>query len=107
VLVGCHKKFFTHRGFDLTTLTPQYHDPAFGDGLAELIGITRAHLHNALRYLLLIPASRNWHPTLLLMGIRHGNFNFTQNQSTAKFYSRRTSKNLSAQRLKPQFGRVI
>jgi farnesyl-diphosphate farnesyltransferase len=43
--------------FDLKNLTPGYYDPAFGDGLIKLISIANQHVHNALRYILLIPAS--------------------------------------------------
>lgn len=50
---------FAELGFDLKNLSPGHiiTDPAFGDGLAALIGIAHAHLHNALRYTLLIPPS--------------------------------------------------
>jgi farnesyl-diphosphate farnesyltransferase len=43
--------------FELKNLTPDHYNPAFGDGLTKLIGIANGHLHNALRYILLIPAS--------------------------------------------------
>jgi farnesyl-diphosphate farnesyltransferase len=46
---------FAEVGFDLKNLSPGKYDPAFGDGLAALIGIAHTHLHNALRYTLLIP----------------------------------------------------
>ncbi|OQW91650.1 MAG: phytoene synthase [Beggiatoa sp. IS2] len=46
---------FAQVGFDLHQLAYLHDDPAFGQGLAELIGIARSHLHNALRYILLIP----------------------------------------------------
>ena len=49
------QEIFTQVGFDLQNLSPNYYDPAFGEGLAKLIGITYTHLHNALRYILLIP----------------------------------------------------
>jgi farnesyl-diphosphate farnesyltransferase len=93
------QEIFTHRGFDLTTLTPQYHDPAFGDGLAELIGITRAHLHNALRYLLLIPATETgirrfclWALGMAILTLRKINQrrNFTQGEQVK--ISRRSVK---------------
>jgi farnesyl-diphosphate farnesyltransferase len=48
---------FAEQGFDLKNLSSGQYDPAFGDGLAALIGIAHAHLHNALRYTLLIPPS--------------------------------------------------
>ncbi len=47
---------FAEKGFTLTSLRPQQFDPAFGEGLVELIGVAHHHLHNALRYVLLIPA---------------------------------------------------
>ena len=50
------QEIFTQVGFDLRNLSPTHYDPAFGKGLAELIRITRTHLYNALRYILLIPA---------------------------------------------------
>lgn len=43
--------------FDLKNLTPEHYDPAFGDGLTKLISIANFHMHNSLRYILLIPAS--------------------------------------------------
>lgn len=42
-------------GFDLEQLSPERHDPAFADGLRELIGIARMHLVNALTYTLMFP----------------------------------------------------
>lgn len=50
------QEIFTQVGFNLQTLSPTHYDPAFGEGLAELISITHTHLHNALRYILLIPS---------------------------------------------------
>lgn len=47
---------FTETGFALKNLTPQTHDEAFRKGLEHLISIAQGHLHNALRYTLLIPA---------------------------------------------------
>ncbi len=43
--------------FDLKNLTPENYEIAFGEGLTKLIGIANGHMHNALRYILLIPAS--------------------------------------------------
>ncbi len=45
---------FAELGFDLKNLTPGH--PAFAEGLSILIGIAHTHLHNALHYILLIPA---------------------------------------------------
>jgi farnesyl-diphosphate farnesyltransferase len=47
---------FAREGFDLADLSPHHYDEAFGNGLAELIGIACTHLHQALHYTLLIPA---------------------------------------------------
>ncbi|MDD5215156.1 MAG: phytoene/squalene synthase family protein [Methylococcales bacterium] len=47
---------FTETGFDLKNLTPETKDVEFGKGLEHLISIAQGHLHNALRYTLLIPA---------------------------------------------------
>jgi farnesyl-diphosphate farnesyltransferase len=46
---------FEQVGFDLEQLVPGRYHPAFGEGLHYLIGITHAHLRNALTYTLLIP----------------------------------------------------
>lgn len=46
---------FTQTGFDLKNLTPETKDVEFGKGLEHLISIAHGHLHNALRYTLLIP----------------------------------------------------
>jgi len=46
---------FQQYGFDLHNLVPQQHDPAFAEGLGHLIAVARAHIHNGLRYTLLIP----------------------------------------------------
>jgi farnesyl-diphosphate farnesyltransferase len=47
---------FTETGFDLKNLTPETNDAAFSAGLEHLISVAHGHLHNALRYTLLIPA---------------------------------------------------
>lgn len=46
---------FTQTGFKLKNLAPDHYDLAFGEGLAELIGIARLHSYKALHYILLIP----------------------------------------------------
>lgn len=51
------RDIFAQVGFDLRQLSSQHHDPAFGQGIAELISIARGHLYNALRYILLMPQS--------------------------------------------------
>lgn len=47
---------FTETGFDLKNLTPETNDANFRKGLEHLIGIAHSHLHNALRYTLLLPS---------------------------------------------------
>ncbi|MDP9064988.1 MAG: phytoene/squalene synthase family protein [Pseudomonadota bacterium] len=49
------QEIFSTRGVDLGRLTPNAHNPAFADGMRDLIAITHAHLHNALEYTLLVP----------------------------------------------------
>lgn len=51
------RDLFTQAGFDLDELQAGHYTPAFGEGLAQLIEIARGHLQDALRYILLIPAS--------------------------------------------------
>ncbi len=46
---------FSKYGFDLSNLKAGSNDPAFHQGLGELLGIARGHLENALEYTLLIP----------------------------------------------------
>ncbi|ABA57819.1 farnesyl-diphosphate farnesyltransferase [Nitrosococcus oceani ATCC 19707] len=46
---------FEQAGFNLDNLEPGHYQSAFGDGLQHLIGVTHAHLRNALTYTLLIP----------------------------------------------------
>jgi farnesyl-diphosphate farnesyltransferase len=46
---------FTETGFELKNLSPETNDEAFSKGLEHLISIAQGHLHNALRYTLLIP----------------------------------------------------
>ena len=49
------REIFQRTGFDLAVLSPQARGRPFEEGLAELIGITRAHLCNALAYTLMMP----------------------------------------------------
>jgi len=49
------KDVFLHFGFDLADLCESEHQKAFGNGVAELIGIACYHLQQALNYTLLIP----------------------------------------------------
>ena len=48
--------FDENGGFPLETLAPGLNDPRFRQGFLALIGIAHGHLHNALRFTLLIPA---------------------------------------------------
>lgn len=48
---------FEQSRFDLKELSSERYYESFGHGLEKLIGIARAHLHNALSYTLLIPKS--------------------------------------------------
>ena len=49
------RSVFAGAGCDLDRLTPGNGGEAFARGIAEMIGITRGHLQNALSYTLLIP----------------------------------------------------
>jgi farnesyl-diphosphate farnesyltransferase len=49
------REVFQRVGFDLAALAEDYEREKFSLGLAELIGIARLHLQNALSYTLLIP----------------------------------------------------
>ncbi|MCV6638011.1 phytoene/squalene synthase family protein [Candidatus Albibeggiatoa sp. nov. NOAA] len=46
---------FQQHGFDLHDLAPQQHNAEFAAGLGHLIAVARTHIHNGLRYTLLIP----------------------------------------------------
>lgn len=63
---------FLAAGCDLARLTPGQHNPAFEEGMARLIGIARAHLQNAQRYTLLIPAKEHGLRTFCLWAIGMG-----------------------------------
>ena len=47
---------FAQYGVDLRQLLPRTHNPGFQQALGHLVGVAGAHLANALRYTLLIPA---------------------------------------------------
>ena len=49
------QEVFTRHGVDLAQVSSEPHDPRFGDGFRELVGVAHAHLRNALDYTLLIP----------------------------------------------------
>jgi farnesyl-diphosphate farnesyltransferase len=50
------QEVFTRHGVDLAGLSSEPHDPRFGAGFLELVGVAHAHLRNALDYTLLIPS---------------------------------------------------
>lgn len=50
------REVFAETGVDLGDLTPGSYDERFGEGLTYLIAVAHGHLHNALRYTLLIPS---------------------------------------------------
>jgi farnesyl-diphosphate farnesyltransferase len=56
------QEVFTRHGVDLAQVSSEPHDPRFGAGFLELVGVAHAHLRNALDYTLLIPSKE--------MGIR-------------------------------------
>jgi farnesyl-diphosphate farnesyltransferase len=49
------QEVFTRHGVDLAQVSSEPHDPRFGEGFRELVGVAHAHLRNALDYTLLIP----------------------------------------------------
>ncbi len=49
------QEVFAKHGVDLAQVCAEPHDPRYGAGLRELIGVAHAHLRNALEYTLLIP----------------------------------------------------
>lgn len=80
---------FRRAGFDLRELEPGRYDPAFGEGLEELIGIARVHLQNALVYTLEFPTREAgirrfclWALGLAVLTLRriHGRLDFTSGQ---------------------------
>ena len=56
------QEVFTRYGVDLSQVSSKPHDPRYGAGFLELVGVAHAHLRNALDYTLLIPSKE--------MGIR-------------------------------------
>jgi farnesyl-diphosphate farnesyltransferase len=50
---------FSRHEIDVAALSPLYRDSEFALALSELIGVTHAHLRNALSYTLLIPAEES------------------------------------------------
>ena len=50
------RDIFLEAGVDLRSLSAGHNGPGFTDGLFTLVGITRRHLANALRFIQLLPA---------------------------------------------------
>lgn len=83
------QEIFSQVGFDLKDLSPHHYYPNFGKGLSELIAIALTHLHNALRYVLLIPPHEQgirrfclWALGMAMLTLRriHHHQNFTRGQ---------------------------
>jgi farnesyl-diphosphate farnesyltransferase len=53
------QEIFSRHDIDVAALSPPYRDSDFAAALSELIGVTHAHLRNALSYTLLIPAEES------------------------------------------------
>lgn len=71
---------FKQVGFELHHLSPDHYEPAFGEGLAALIGVAHQHLYNALHYVLLIPPYEQgirrfclWALGMAILTLRHIN----------------------------------
>jgi farnesyl-diphosphate farnesyltransferase len=60
---------FDRYGFDLKDLSTDRHGTAFQRGLGDLIAMSRGHLKNALKYVLLVPASERGIRTFCLLAI--------------------------------------
>lgn len=90
---------FQRVGYDLKNLAIGKYVNSFGEGLAELIGIARVHLKNALTYTLIIPRSETgirkfclWAIGMAILTLR--NLNRTRNYTSERDVkiSRRTVK---------------
>lgn len=90
---------FQRVGFDLARLAEDYERDKLALGLAELIGIARLHLQNALSYTLLIPGSETgirrfclWALGMAVLTLRklHANLDFTNGRQVK--ISRRSVK---------------
>ncbi len=90
---------FEKSRFDLNDLSKDSYQASFGNGLGELVGITRAHLRNALSYTLLIPKREKgirrfclWALGMAVLTLRkiHKNPEFTSGQEVK--ISRRSVK---------------
>jgi farnesyl-diphosphate farnesyltransferase len=80
------QEVFVRHGIDLAHLSAEPYDARFGASMRELIGVTHAHLRNALAFTLLIPAKETgirrfclWAVGLAVLTLRkiHGNPRFT------------------------------
>lgn len=90
---------FTQTGFDLKNLTPETKDPEFAKGLEHLISIAHGHLHNALRYTLLIPTHETgirkfclWALGMAILTLRKIKSNLQFNRSEQAKISRNSVK---------------
>jgi farnesyl-diphosphate farnesyltransferase len=93
------REVFQSVGFELGNLAEDYQRESFSQGLSELIGIARLHLHNALAYTLLIPRREAgirrfclWALGMAVLTLRklHANMDFTSGQQVK--ISRRSVK---------------
>ena len=90
---------FQKVGCDLKNLSLSKYEPAFGEGLAELIGIARGHLENALAYTLIIPRHETgirkfcvWAIAMAILSLRNINRKRDYRSSSDVKISRRTLK---------------
>jgi farnesyl-diphosphate farnesyltransferase len=90
---------FRKVGCDLNNLSLNKYEPAFGEGLAELIGVARGHLENALAYTLLIPRHETgirkfclWAIAMAIMSLRNINNKRNYMRGSDIKISRRTLK---------------
>lgn len=90
---------FTQTGFDLKNLTPETNDTEFAKGLEHLISIAHGHLHNALRYTLLIPTHETgirkfclWALGMAILTLRKIKSNLQFNRSEQAKISRNSVK---------------
>lgn len=91
------RSVFSEAGFDLMDLSAGNYRPEFGEGLYRLIGISLAHLRNALSYTLLIPRQETgirkfclWAIGLAIFTLRniHGKPDFTNGREVKVSRSR-------------------
>jgi farnesyl-diphosphate farnesyltransferase len=106
---------FRDGGFDLAALGPDSSSPGFRLGLERLLGIAHAHLEDALRYTLLIPADETairhfclWAIGMALLTLRKINANRAFTGASQVKISRRSVKLvIVASRLSVRSDRVL